>query len=180
MQSVTQIISPYVDFSSVPEDRLALAAERGTRVHEWIAKSYRDVWQPIPKDIQGYIESFIRWKGALIEKALLIEEKLVCDCYQFVGHVDFVGELVAQNGVILIDWKTPITASRSWEAQIAAYRHLVEEHSDLKGQKIARCGALMLDPRGSMAKLLEYAFSQALAFNAFLSALNAFRFFKGD
>ena len=65
--SVTQVLSPFVDFSKVPSERLYYAMTRGTDLHMVFAAHAQDLFVPrFPADYQGYFDSFRRWFDRII------------------------------------------------------------------------------------------------------------------
>lgn len=180
--SVTQAISPFTDFSSIPKHVLEAASHRGTEVHHGVVAHLLGTYYPPMPDEAGTLklESLKRWCDLMVEDVVFCEKELVCDCpgYGFIGHVDAV--LILKDdpeGCFLGDWKTPVIESPTWAAQIAGYHHLVEKHADLS-LPLKRCGAIMSHSEGKTAKMVEYTGSIDSAFAGFLSALMSYRYFK--
>lgn len=175
--SVTEVLSPWADFSNVPPDRLEQAAERGTRVHELCAAHAKGFYIPkIPEDCKGYLESFKTWFRAMVREVLFVEEELKDDIFKFKGHPDAVVKLKHEKGLFLYDIKTPITKNRIWNVQLSAYKWLCEKYLD---REIKKCFILQLNPEGKTAKV-TYCDQKLEDFNIFLHALSAYRWFKGD
>jgi hypothetical protein len=167
--SVTTVISPYVDFSMVPPDRLQYAAERGKLIHAAAAAHAQGLWvMPLPQDHQGYFDSFRRWFDQYVKQVIWVEKELINTTYGFYGHPDILAVLISGE-TVLIDYKTPATEQRSWRIQLSAYSHLA---------KVEKTMALKLDAEGKAARAIVYTNSK-LHFAVFLSALNAYRYFKG-
>jgi len=169
---VTQIISPYVDFSHVPPDRLALASERGTRVHTACAAHAQGLFMlGLPPDITGYVDSFRRWFDHVVDHVILVEERLADDAMGYHGQPDIL--VAAKHGeTLLVDYKTPVAKSKSWRLQMAAYKRLCE----LAGYAPDRCGSLRLSPEGKTPAMQWYE-NSAQDITLFLQALNLWRFF---
>lgn len=185
MISVTQATSVYSDFSSIPPQVLEMAAHRGTEVHAGIEAHLKGVYYPPMPDKAGELklDSLKRWCELMVAEVVFCEKELVCDCpgYHYIGHVD-AGLILRDepDACFLADWKTPVVASKTWEAQVAGgYWHLVKEHSKLPFP-LTRCGAIMSNPKGGLAKMVEYSGRVDEAFAGFLSALMAYRYFIGD
>jgi hypothetical protein len=171
--SVTSVISPWVDFSHIPPDRLELASERGTRVHTACA-AFAMGFPPggLQEGDHGYLQSFEQWFFTVVQDVILVEERLVHEALGFHGQPDLV--IRARSGeVMLVDLKTPLVKSKSWRVQMAAYRELCI----VNGYKIDRAGSLRLDPEGKPPKCDWYE-EGAQDFTVFLSCLNATRFFS--
>jgi len=188
VDSVTTVLQdPYQKYAfRIPPERLQEAAERGSLVHRIIPNlldpdrfyvPMADKKSPVAR---GYIQSFMLWHDLMVDETLYIEKELVCDCFQFVGHIDWIGVLI-DGSIAILDWKTPITEGRVWRAQLGAYYHLVIKHLHvliprLRESKI-RIGAIMLSPTGKPGRMKEYTKNVYLHFDDFLIALNYRRTF---
>jgi hypothetical protein len=188
-ESVTGIMEDYVDLAMIPPDRLAFAGERGDLVHRVVAsllvpEKHTDfIPQALVMEMgaQGFIRSFEKWKTLMIEETYAVEEEIFCDCFHFVGHVDWIGRLKGEKPeyVSITDWKTPIQEGKTWYAQVGAYRHLVECHWKPQITKIGLCGPVRLHPRGNVAKFHnDRSHIATNAFTFFLQKLNADRYFE--
>jgi len=171
---VTEIISPYVDFSMVPEHILSGATDRGRKVHSYCAGIAQGIWIPkIDPECAGYMLSFQRWFDEFVEEVIYVEHELVDPTYGFMGHIDFYGKL-RKLGYVLPDWKTPVTTYKAWRLQMAAYKRLLE----VDEKPVDVIASLQLDPQGSIPKMTRYE-NSTQDFNIFLGLLNAHNFFKG-
>jgi len=177
--SVTQVLGCFSDFSWIRPEVLEHAADRGTRVHRAIASHLLGLWSPpLDKEAQPYFDSFRRWADIMVVDVLFVEQELVCDCFGYKGHIDAGLTLNGEQGAAtIIDWKTPVTEARTWKGQVAAYWHLAEKHADTP-LTINRCASIMLSPVGRPAKMREYTANISPYFNAFIGALQAYKFFK--
>lgn len=173
--SVTQALDPFTDFSSIPPHVLEHAIWRGIEVHKICAGIANGLFSPRPQhELAGRIQSFKGWFSTTVERVVFVEREYICTCYQYVGHPDLGVVIKGDNGITVVDLKTPITEGRTWRGQLAAYRHLVE----CCEAPVRRSGALMLNPDGKPAKLKEYQDGKE-DFAAFLAALTATRYFGG-
>lgn len=175
--SVTRIIAPWVDWSHVSPERLALAAERGTLIHDACRAVALDIgWFPITaegREITGYVQSFRRWFEAVVREVIFTERELSDDRLGFIGHPDLL-VMSKDHEKLLIDLKSPVTKSKSWRLQLAAYGHLCEQ----AGHRPDKIGSLRLHPEGKAPKMDWYEGSRLQDFNVFLSASNVYRFFN--
>ena len=121
----------------------------------------------LPEDHQGYFDSFRRWFDRYVHTVIWVEKELRDTTYLFHGHPDILCTLISDETVI-VDYKTPVTESPTWRAQLAAYGHLA---------KIDKAMALQPNPDGREAKAIRYT-NQKADFAAFLNALFAYRYFK--
>jgi len=186
--SVTQALGRFVDLQHIPPERLRIATARGSKIHDYIFMDLKELWVPpalITPEIEGYWKSYLIFKREMIETTVLIEEKLHCTCYGYTGILDWCGIFRGEEGLTVIDWKSPVTEGKTWRSQVAAYWHLVESHSGISimkheafGLPITRCGSLMLSPTGGTPSFREYTEFHADYFNDFLLALGAYRAFS--
>jgi hypothetical protein len=171
LPSVTRIIAPWSGLERIRPDVLEQAAARGTAVHDACATIARGGWPVVAPEEQGYVDSFLRW-FARVAAVYAVEEEIRDEALGFMGHPDLIVQWEGQ--LTLWDLKTPRVASRSWQVQLAAYRHLLCHHIDPP----ERTAALMLDPSGGVPKAIDLQ-DPARAFAAFLGALTAYNFFQG-
>jgi hypothetical protein len=174
--SVTQVLSPWSDFSKIPEDVLEYAAWRGTEVHRLCSIYARGL--PIIGEIRpscaGFFLSFQQWVDTCVEKVHLVEAELAHPAYGYIGHPDLIVTIKGDPGPTLVDLKTPVIESPTWKGQLSAY----DELAQVNGHEIYRVGVLMLKRDGGTAKFKEYK-RDGRDLAAFLSALTAYRFFGG-
>lgn len=176
--SVTKVLEPFIDFSMIPPDVLNHAAARGTRVHNICLNVYA-AGVPVlmvPEEVKPYFESFRAWFDDYVSKTIWIEEEFIDDAFGIVGHVDLVCILI-DGRVVVVDLKTPVTEGPTWKAQLSAYRYLVNKQTDIEIPEKNGCMSLKLKPNGRPAKAIPYQYSGD-DFAAFMSALNAYRYFK--
>ncbi len=170
--SVTEVLSKYSDFSSIPDQILYQACQRGNEVHR-VCEAYAQVGFVSASSINelhiGYFNSFKRWYDRNAKACLICEQTYTDSVLGFTGRPDLV--LALRSGLTaLIDIKTPVTDSPSWKVQLAAYRYLLQE----SGVKIDTCIALQPRINGSMAKVHRWD-EWGDYFAVFLAALNAHR-----
>jgi len=172
--TVTQVLSPWIDFSHVHPDVLEIAADRGTAVHRYCAAIAQDLWLPEPpEEIAGYIQSFRQW-FKLVKKVVLVETELVDDINGYIGHPDLIVEIQGMDGLCLIDLKTSENLSPVWRLQLAAYWNLCW----LYEIKVKHVGVLRLNSGGKVPKMDWFKEVKAdLA--VFFSALNVWKFLHG-
>lgn len=173
MPSVTQVLQPWSDFSMIPAAVLEAASVRGTAVHDvcaTIARGLPVVNEPIT--VKGYVTSYRRWFDLVVDRVLLVEERLVDTDFGYHGEPDLI--ILAKHGeIILVDNKTPLQLLRAWQLQCAGYWNLAAK-KDITPDK---CGSLRLDPNGGIAKM-QYYDNSLNDFNLFVQALNLYRFFN--
>ena len=179
-ESVTTVLNPYSDFSRIRPEVLRHAAERGTRIHGAIAAHLQGLWvPPLDDESQPRFDSFRRWADIMVDQVVIVEQELRCASFGYHGHPDAALVMKGREGVTVVDWKSPVSASKTWKGQLSAYWHLVDKHGNLPpGMKVLSCGAVMLHPGGKTAKFMEYSDIYNQYFSAFLGALQAYKFFK--
>ena len=175
MISVTQALSPFSDFSRVPPGVLESACLKGSQVHAIIASLLQGLWVPeIPESCQPYIDSFNLWLP-VVDEVVMVEETLTDKAHGYKGTPDAILRIKGDEGYVVIDWKSPVTQSLSWEVQVSAYRKLAQlAYPDLL---INRVGVLQLSPEGRPAKFRDYTGPMEQRFSIFLNALSCYRFF---
>ena len=176
--SVTEILDPWADFSMIRPDVLEHAAGRGSRVHAFIAADLKGEWMPgIDADCQGYFDSYRRWADKMVDAVIYVERELVHSVLGYQGHLDLFAR-IKNKQMAVIDWKTPVAESKPWGPQIAGgYWALLVDYKFVVNPGGA-C-AVMLSPKGKMAKLIDYTPVQAQCEAVFLSALNVHNWMKG-
>ncbi len=173
---VTQVLAPFSDFSNIPAETLRAASERGTLVHELCELYALDsLIEPIPENCKGFFESFKNWFDDNVHTVINTEERLYSEEQSFeellenglhfsedhyfknmnlTGQYDLLCTLKhAPEKIVLVDYKTPAIASKTWPLQSAAYAMLLRE---TRGISVDRRIALMLKKDGSNAFALEF------------------------
>lgn len=177
--SVTRVLAPFSGLEAVRPDLLEAAARRGQRVHAaaaaWLSGTFQVV--PLEPGDEGYLRSLKVWVAEMVTEVVDVEPELVDEKLGFKGHPDLLCRLASGAGAV-VDYKTPATESPTWKAQTAAYRHLASKAYGRHAFMRDPCAvALMLRPDGRMPKAVVYRSSDR-DFAAFLSALNAYRYFR--
>lgn len=171
--SVTQVLSPFVDYSMIPADVLERSCLRGTAVHDACATIARGLpVMNLTPETAGYVDSYRRWFDLMVDEVLMVETRLVDLNFGYHGEPDLVIRAKNQE-IILIDNKTPVQLIKSWRLQCAAYCAL----SSKNGIDTVRSGSLRLHPDGGIARMDFYDNNQG-DFNMFLQALNLYRYFN--
>ena len=129
---VTEIMSPFTDFSMIKPDVLDYASERGIRVHDLIPEKLSGKWIPpqaIADDIQGFIASFETFQNEMILETVFSEKTFISDIYGLTGTLDFGGYLYDRpKDFTVLDWKTPLSLQPTWKGQLSAYNYLAGCH----------------------------------------------------
>jgi hypothetical protein len=174
LPSVTQVLRPFKDFGAIPDHIMAAAQERGTAFHALAASVLLNTWIPeVPTIVEGFFLSFSRWAAAHVVNVVLVERTLVHPILKYKGTPDALLRIRGDMGFTLMDWKTPRTFSKTWVAQIAAYRELIIKN----GYQVDRVATLQPHPEGKAPMFREFTSSMTVAWAAFQSALNCWRYF---
>ncbi len=174
--SVTQVLSPFADFAAVPADILEAACQRGSSVHRYCESYALGLYEAVPDEVAGFCTSFRTWFDKYVVEVLAVEEEVIHPAFGYIGHVDLIATVAGirpKQTVCIIDYKSPATASRSWNCQIAAY---LEASKEKYGTEVA--GLLMLKRDGSLPKMI-WLEDEARAFNAFTGILSGWNYIKG-
>jgi len=171
--SVTTVLRPFQDFRGVPRGLLETAGKRGRAVHAASASFARNLWvNPLPPEWNGYFLSFKSWFQQYVDRVFFVEKRMECKEFGFTGQGDLGVKLIDGRDMV-VDLKTPLVESPTWKAQLAAYRFLARLCLPYQFEGMS----LILHPGGGSAKAVVYDYADD-DFAAFLSALNAYRYFK--
>jgi hypothetical protein len=176
LPSVTEILN-FVNpgaFDGIPSFYLERAKIRGTEVHSIAAAYLQGLFYEVPAELEGYHQSLQGWVGNFVQEICLVETELIAAGWDFRGHPDAIVVIRGDQGLTLVDWKTPKPLSKSWRLQLAGYRLLAE----VNGHQIARVASLRLAADGGPAKFQGYSSTMAADRAVFLSALNVWKFFN--
>jgi len=175
LPSVTTILSPFTDFSGIRPDVLAAAAERGSRVHAACAAHAQGLWADcfLRQEDNGFFKSFLGWANRAVTEFKAVEIELVNAKFGYMGHPDAIVRMWGDSRLTVIDYKTPMSATKTWLPQIAAYAHLAREG----GYDIQRGLAVRLRKKGT-SPILTQVDIDGEPWAAFLNALGAYRYFK--
>ena len=168
---VSDVLGPFLDKTWLTDG----GRDRGSSVHLANANYARGAWMPkLIDDYQRYFESFQRWFDKYVKKVHLVETILEDPDYGFCGTLDII--VTMTDGVMTLpDYKTGKAKMRITLGQVAANKHLARKN----GFPVERTGALYLKEDGAQAVFDPYPESER-DLVAFLSALNAYRYFRKE
>ena len=172
---VTEILRYFSNYHNVPKNILEKAAARGSSVHAICAGIAKGAWVPdgmIAAELLGYVNSFKQWADTEVQQFLIIEKRYQDQTKDFSGQLDFL--ITGKDGETwLVDIKTSAAPQRTYPVQMAAYRHLLQNHCvNIKGAQL-----VYLDREGSAPKVhkLEDLSEEE---HIFLCALDCWHFFN--
>jgi hypothetical protein len=124
---VTTILKTYTNYDTVPTCILNAAADRGKRIHECCELYAQNMlFGDIDNDCVDYVQAYIDWFDENVEEVLLTEKRMKCDTLLIQGQVDMVAKIKGLSGITLIDIKSSLLPSKTWELQTAAYQWLTQ------------------------------------------------------
>lgn len=142
------------------------AAERGTKVHELADAliNHLGVFD-LDEKIIGYMDSFKQW---YIDKDFITKpERFYCDEHMLTGECDAIYN--SPDGLVLVDFKTPLNESKTWRYQLSAYAYLARK----QGLDIRHVEAVKLDKLGHFPKVYRYEED----WQTYLNCLKIFKIF---
>lgn len=171
---VTEVISTFNDFGFVSKEVLEAACERGTLVHDMCELYALDMLiMAVPPHVKGYVDCFKEWFDNYVTEVILTETRLNDDGLKLTGKIDYLLKMKGSNQLVILDIKTPVSKSKTWQLQTSAYQKLLDE---VKGIKVDRRVCLMLSNEGKPAKIIEYTSEKDI--EIFMKAFEVHKFFK--
>jgi hypothetical protein len=170
---VTNILSMYSDYDSIPEAILQRAAGRGQLIHSLCELYARDGIR-MPSEFEGYVDGFVKWFEREKVEVYELETRLFCETFEITGQYDMYVKL--ENGDdYIIDIKTCAAKHKTWPVQLAAYQYLFDVN---KEGTLPRRAVLHLKKDG---KYGFYAYdNDDKDRDLFMSCLKLHRYFKKD
>lgn len=146
LPSVSRIIRPLQDFSSVPSDVLAMKAALGTAVH--LATELDDAGdldeESLDDAVVPYLAAWRAFRSDTGAEFHAIESRLYHPQLRYAGTLDRLATLRGR-GTWLLDIKSGASVDPWVGVQLAAYRLLVEAD----GRRVDSVGAVQLCPDGT-------------------------------
>lgn len=185
---VTEILSPWVDFSKIDPQVLQNAADRGTRVHLH-CENYANLLglhachmfdlTTVDDQCLPYVQSYIGWFDENVDAVYECEKRVYCDQQMFCGKPDQIVHLKGdpEDCLTLIDIKTPASKQKSWNLQTAAYMYLINFYTDIS---VSKRGTLMLKKSGKVGVFSEHTDSDMIFgdIDLFISACKLHHYFN--
>lgn len=128
----TRVTTPLKKFSgsdSVPCNILDYASDRGTRVHQYCELYANNMlFGDIDDDCIDYVQAFVNFFDEHVNHVYSTEKRFFCDNKKIQGQVDMIANVKDCDGITLIDIKTSLKKSKTWNLQLAAYKYLAREN----------------------------------------------------
>lgn len=168
---VSEVISPFADFSKIDPIILANKCTIGTTVHQAIADDI-DGEFPCPGNFgAGYFESYIKWKKSINPIFIHSEKRYFCDEKMITGQIDCVVCMPGTPLPVLIDFKTSVNESpETWPMQAHLYHYLLRKSGIEVGSTFL---FLKLDKKGNAPRVFSYQWSQNI-YNKCMKAIDEF------
>jgi hypothetical protein len=155
---VSEIIKPFVDFSGIDEGVLSRKAELGTRVHEAIQQEINGELNYLPRQEEGYLVSWKRWRDAVNPEFVQTEQRYFDDQRMITGCVDAIMRLPSTDLPVIADWKTSANESpNSWPLQGHLYFYLACGEHQLQKRFLF----VKLDRNGNLPQVFSYKYDPA-------------------
>jgi hypothetical protein len=171
---VTEVIRPWVSFGGAPDEVVARAAARGTMIHEVCERFLKGGHVgEVSGEAARCVGILERWRAAAVEDVIDVERRLYDDEREFTGQIDIIVRFKGDKTLSVVDLKTSKAYGPHWRPQLAAYKSLALA----SGYDVGRVMSLRFGARGPIIDESTRTWDQDL--NGFLSALGAYRYFKG-
>lgn len=164
----TRTLQPFTNFSHIDEKVLSNKCNIGTKVHNAIDADMNGEFCVTDYVVSQYFCSYLRFMDCHQPSVIAREKRYFCDDYRFTGQIDCLMNL--QFELVLVDWKTSVSESPTWEMQGHLYHYLISK----TGQEISdRVLFVKLYPGPKDPKVFEYKISQNIM-NKSLKAVKQF------
>jgi hypothetical protein len=163
---VSEVLHHFAGLHFIPSEILQRASQRGVLVHENCDAMIMGLGTTFASpEVVGYIISFGKWA----EEKRFIEKpsRFFCDELMLTGECD--GIYIENDGLVMIDIKTPRKESKTWRLQLSAYAYLARK----AGYDIKRIEAVKLDKEGKAPKIYSYEED----FDMFKKCLDVYKYF---
>jgi hypothetical protein len=175
--SVTEVLNPWGKLHLIDPNVLSNAADRGTRVHNFCTLYARNLLLLDPDaDCKPYVDAFKQWFDKTVTTVAHLPQRINSEKLKLSGEFDMIVKMKGDDGLTLLDIKTPQNASASWALQTAGYRKLVHDELGLIVHR--RIVVMLPKTRGQNAYVKEYL-DHDRDERLFLNNLELYRFFYG-
>ncbi len=127
--SVTQVMKPLTnaEYSSISEEVLNRAAERGTIVHESIENYLKFGFKDCPQEYSGYLDAFAAWYELTNPIVIGSEVRVYHKLMGYAGTLDLLCQIGEK--LVLIDFKTTSKVyPKTHGVQLEAYSQALQTH----------------------------------------------------
>ena len=161
---VTEMLKPWMNWGTIPQEVIDAKADIGTNVHEAI--NMHALGLPLPKLTereQKYFESYLKWEEAEEPTFLCAEQRYYDDEAMVTGQIDAIVSFPGRTQGRILDFKTSFKPSPlHWPIQLGWYYQLAKKN----GAKVTETGMMLqLKDNGSPAKPYTYDITPELIKN---------------
>lgn len=172
---VSEILSPWNDFSMIDPDVLENKRVIGVNVHAAIEGEKSGIFVPLEDKEQGYFDSYDEWKKSLGNEVVqeAAEQRFYCDSLMLTGCVDAVFSWGGEK--VIVDYKTSASVNKkNWLIQGALYLYLARQVYEGVSDKVI---FVHLKKDGKIAKNREFDIT-AEVMDLAVSAVKVYKHFK--
>lgn len=143
---VSEILSPFNDFSKIDPSVLANKAKIGSCVHQAIADDIKGEFPAVGEEAIGYFESYEAWRLQIKPTFLKSEIRYLDQDLMLTGQIDALIDIPNKSMLpTLVDFKTSAQESREvWPMQGHLYGYLLFKNG------------IMVEPRYLFVRLNKY------------------------
>lgn len=157
---VSEVIRPFASFEGIPEEVLNRKAAIGTRVHNAIQQEIEGEMPIIGLECHGYVQSFEKWRKAVLPSFLKTEVRCYCDKKMLTGCIDAIVNLDGEKEAVIVDWKTSVNESPiTWPMQAHLYHYLLSKDNIPLAPRFL---FVKLDKSGALPKVFQYKFDGSI------------------
>lgn len=157
---VSEILSPFTDFSGIAEEVLNRKAALGSRIHEAINQEIEGYMPIVDLNELGYFKSFNKWRKAIQPTFLETEKRYYCDKKMISGCLDALITIEGEKEAVLVDFKTSAQESPIvWPMQAHLYHYLLTEAGKILAPRFL---FIKLDRYGDLPRVFQYKFDPNL------------------
>jgi hypothetical protein len=155
---VSEILSPFNDFSKILPNVLSRKALIGTNVHSAIDDEISGVFPCLREEEISYFNSFIGWKDKVNPKFIERETRYYNDEKMITGRIDALIKFKDIGRPVLLDFKTSAQESPIvWPMQAHLYAYLLKK----AGKEISDIYLFVkLDKFGKLPKVFVYKYQE--------------------
>lgn len=169
---VSDILSPFNDFSKIDPLVLSNKAKIGTAVHQAIADDIEGEFPALDEETIGYFESYESWRFQINPTFLKSEVRYFDDEQMLTGQIDTLIDIPEKSMLpTLVDFKTSAQESREvWPMQAHLYGYLLSQNGIMVAPRYL---FVKLNKYGDLPDVFEYVYSS----NTYAKCMNAVKSF---
>lgn len=172
---VSEVLSMYTNFQSIPPDVLQKKSELGTAVHKVINAYLEDIPTIAPLEAEGYVQSFEKWFNFVRPEVVHTEHRMYCDEYMLTGAFDASFIMPGEELRTIVDWKTTASSHDPiWRMQAGFYHYLATLETHLYSDRVL---FLKLDKNGNNPLVKEFTIDEWM-YELCLNSLEIYRYFE--